>query len=159
MAQRAYYRLPDEPLPSGLSRYATDPLWPLLTLMLAGGGFGLLWFAFNAAALGSPTRWREWGCVALSALGSPALTAAVMIAVGFGWLAPAMAPYALLSVLALKVAVAYALYLMQQHTFEVWEHYGGEPRNGLPLMVLLAVVGRGALDLAALPPLLRAALQ
>ena len=52
MAARAYYRLPDEPLPSGLSRYATDPLWPLLTLMLAGGGFGraLLDLRFDAAA-------------------------------------------------------------------------------------------------------------
>ncbi|BAV97127.1 hypothetical protein [Lysobacter enzymogenes] len=159
MAARAYYRLPDEPLPSGLSRYATDPLWPLLTLMLAGGGFGLAWFAFNSAALGSPTRGREWGCIALSALGSPALVFAVTAAVGFGALAPTLAPYALLSVLALKVAVAYALYLMQQHTFEVWEHYGGQPRNGLPLMLLLAVVGRGALDMAALPPLLRAVLQ
>lgn len=155
----AAYRLPDEPLPSGLSRYATDPLWPLLTLMLAGGGFGLAWFGFNAAALGSPTRWREWGCIALSALGSPALVVATTVAVGAGWLSPALAPYALLSVLALKVAVAYALYLMQQHTFEVWEHYGGQPRNGLPLTILLAVVGRGALDLAALPPLLRAVLQ
>ena len=30
----ARYRLPDEPLPSGLSRYAVDPMWPLLALML-----------------------------------------------------------------------------------------------------------------------------
>lgn len=159
MVERTLYRLPDEPLPSGLARYATDPLWPLLTLMLAGGGFGLAWFGFNSAALGSPTRWREWGCIALSVFGAPALVVAVTVAVGAGWLSPAAAQYALLSVLALKVAVAYALYLMQQRTFDIWEHYGGEPRNGLPLTILLAVVGRGALDLSALPPLLRAVLQ
>lgn len=153
------YRLPDEPSPSGLSRYAVDPLWPLLTLMLAGGGFGLLWFAFNAAALGSPTRGREWGCIALSVIGAPVLVIAVTVAVGAGWLSPRNAPYAMLSMLLLKVAVAYMLYLMQQRTFEIWEYYGGEPRNGLPLMILLAVVGRGALDLSTLPPLLRAVLQ
>ncbi|MGO1069402.1 hypothetical protein [Lysobacter sp. CA199] len=153
------YRLPDEPLPSGLSRYAVDPLWPLLTLMLAGGGFGLAWFAFNAAALGSPTRWREWACVALSVIGAPALALAIFAAQHNGLLDAEQAPYAMLSILLLKLGLAYALYLMQQRCFDIWEYYGGEARNGLPLMILLAVVGRGALDMSGWPTLLRLTLQ
>ncbi|MEH6421417.1 hypothetical protein [Pseudomonas sp. CGJS7] len=153
------YRLPDEPLPSGLSRYAVDPLWPLLTLMLAGSGFGLLWFAFNSAALGSPTRWREWGCVALSVIGAPVLAGVIFAARGNGLLDAEHVPYAMLSILLLKLGVAYALYLLQQRCFEIWEYYGGQARNGLPLMILLAVVGRGALDMSQWPPLLKLVLQ
>lgn len=153
------YRLPDEPLPSGLSRYAVDPLWPLLTLMLAGGGFGLLWFAFNTAALGSPTRWREWGCVALSLIGGPVLAVTIYAAEQYGWLSASLLPYAMLSTLLLKLGVAYALYLMQQRCFEIWEYYGGQARNGLFLMILLAVVGRGALNMSDWPPMLRLILQ
>jgi hypothetical protein len=153
------YRLPDEPLPSGWSRYAVDPLWPLLTLMLAGGGFGLLWFAFNSAALGSPTRWREWGCIAVSVIGGPLLALAIYAGEYHDLLSPAQAPYAMLSILLLKLGVAYALYLMQQRCFEIWEYYGGQARNGLPLMILLAVVGRGALDMSQWPPMLKLVLQ
>ncbi|MGH8079337.1 MAG: hypothetical protein ACREP7_02100 [Lysobacter sp.] len=153
------YRLPDEPLPSGLSRYAVDPLWPLLTLMLAGGGFGLLWFAFNAAALGSPTRWREWGCVALSAVGGPLLAVAIYAAEYHDLLSAAQTPYASLSILLLKLGIAYALYMMQQRCFEIWEYYGGQARNGMVMMILLAVVGRGALDTSGWPPLLKLIVQ
>lgn len=153
------YRLPDEPRPSGLSRYAVDPLWPLLTLMLAGGGFGLAWFAFNTAALGSPTRGREWGCVALSVVGTVLLALAIAALLHNGWLLPEHRPYAFLSILLLKIGVAYALYLMQQRCFEIWEHYGGVARNGMPLMILLAVVGRGALDMSGWPSVLRLVLQ
>ena len=53
------YRLPDEPKPGRLERLVTDPIWPLFATMLAGAWLGLPWFAFNAFALGSPTRWRE----------------------------------------------------------------------------------------------------
>lgn len=153
------YRLPDEPRPLGLSRYAVDPLWPLLTLMLAGGGFGLAWFAFNSVALGSPTRGREWACVALSVFGTVALVFTIGVLLGSGWLRPEHQAYAFLSLLLLKVGVAYTLYLMQQRCFEIFEHYGGEPRNGMPLMILLAVVGRGALDMTGWPLMLRMVLQ
>ncbi|ALN64055.1 putative membrane protein [Lysobacter antibioticus] len=153
------YRLPDEPLPSGLSRYAVDPVWPLLSVMLAGSGFGLLWFGFNSLAIGSPTRRREWLCIGLSALGSPLLLFALLLCEQNGWLQGAQLRYAFLSILLLKLGMAYAVYLMQQRCFEIWEYYGGQPRNGLPLTILLAVVGRGALGAVQLPALLSVILQ
>lgn len=157
----ATYRLPDEPLPSGLARYAVDPLWPLLTLMLGGNGFGLAWFVFNSLALGSPTRGREWACAAGSLIGSAALVYVLAVMGGNGWLQGSELRYAALSILALKLAFGYALYLMQARCFEIWEHNGGSAKNGLPVMLLVAVIGRGAAagGLDALPVWLKVALQ
>lgn len=153
------YRLPDEPLPSGLNRYAVDPMWPLLTLMLGGNAFGLTWFVVNGLALGSPTRAREWTLVALSLLGSAGLVFGLGGMAAAGWLQGSELRYAALSIVTLKLAIAYAIYMMQARCFEIWEHYGGVGRNGLPLLLLIAVVGRGFLATQAWPAWLGAMLR
>lgn len=155
----AAYRLPDEPLPSGLARYAVDPMWPLLALMLGGNAFGLAWFVLNGLALGSPTRKREWACVALGLFGSAGLVFGLDALARAGWLQGSELRYAALSIVTLKLAVAYAIYMMQARCFEIWEHYGGVARNGLPLLLLIAVVGRGFLATQTWPTWLGAMLR
>ena len=130
------YRLPDEPLPSGLAKYAVDPLWPLLAFMLAGNGIGVVWFVFNSIAMGSPTRARELGYVATSLLGSVLLLLLLGMARSNQWLDASQLRYAALSIITLKIAMAYVLYLAQSRCFEIWEHYGGQVRNGRPVLVL-----------------------
>lgn len=153
------YRLPDEPLPSGLARYAVDPMWPLLALMLGGNAFGLAWFVLNGLALGSPTRAREWACVAIGLLGSAGLVLGLDSLARAGWLQGAELRYAALSIVTLKLAIAYAIYMMQARCFEIWEHYGGVARNGLPLLLLIAVIGRGFLATQTWPAWLGAMLR
>lgn len=155
----ATYRLPDEPAPGRLERYATNPMWPLLAVMLGGNALGLAWFVFNGAALGSPTRAREWLAVGASLLGSVALATAIGAATHAGALQAHHVPYALLSVTLLHLAMAYALYLMQARCHELWEHYGGVSRNGAPVLILMAVFGRNLLQADQWHPVLRVALQ
>lgn len=155
----ARYRLPDEPISGGLSRYAVDPMWPLLALMLAGNGFGLAWFAFNSVALGSPSRSREWMYVALNLLGSAVLVLLLAMASSNGWLDASALRYAGLSLIALKLTCGYSIYLSQQRSCELWEHFGGKPANGLPVVILLALFGRRLLNPEFLPPMLFGVLQ
>ncbi|CAN7185267.1 hypothetical protein LJR168_002807 [Pseudoxanthomonas sp. LjRoot168] len=151
---QARYRLPDEPLPSGLSRFAVDPMWPLLALMLAGRGVGLAWFAFNSAALGSPTRTREWLYVAAALLGSALLLLFLGVAASQAWLDPRQLRYAALSLLALKITLAYMIYMLQLRPHELWTYHGGESANGLPTLVLLGLLARPLLASTELHPLL-----
>lgn len=154
------YRLPDEPLPSGLGRYVTDPMWPLLALMLGGNGFGLAWFLVNGAAVGTPRRSREWLLAALSVFGSMAIAASLGLAAQERWLSESSLRYAWLGVVVLKIAVGYVLYLGQARVFALWEHFGGRARNGLPvLMLLLAVMGPGLLRGVGMSGLLAVALR
>jgi hypothetical protein len=138
----ARYRIPDEPLPTGLAHLVVDPLWPMLAQMLAGSWLALPWFALNAQALGSPTRVREWLLAAASLAGSAALVVALGIAAGNGVLAGAWLQAAALSIVCLKLAIAYALYFQQARVFELWTHFGGHARNGLPVLLLASVFGR-----------------
>lgn len=139
----AAYRLPDEPLPSGLSRYVVDPMWPLLALMLGGNVLGLAWFVFNGLALGSPTRAKEWAYAAGSLIGCALLTLAMLMAFNQGWLQGTELRYAALLPLLLKLSVGYVLYMTQSRCFEVWEHYGGAARNGMIGLLLVYMAGRG----------------
>lgn len=153
------YRLPDEPLPSGLANYAVDPIWPLLAFMLAGNGVGLAWFVFNAIAMGSPTRGRELAYVATSLLGS----ALLLLLLGMGksnhWLEGSQLRYAGLSIVVLKIGMAYVLYLAQNRCFEIWEHFGGRVRNGMPVLALCWLVSKNLLHPEKWPPVLSVMVQ
>lgn len=127
----ARYVIPDEPRPSGLSHLVVNPVWPLFAQMLGGSWLALPWFALNGLALGSPTRMKEWACLLASLLGSGFLMLLLVLASDRGWLGATGIRIAGLSIIALKISIAYALYLMQSRSFELWEYFGGMARNGI----------------------------
>jgi hypothetical protein len=156
MSAPARYRIPDEPRASGLSHLVVDPVWPLFAMMFAGTWLALPWFIVNSFALGSPTRAKEW----LIALGGLAGTALLMVVIlqetGAGSLTDTWVRVAMLSVLTVKIAVGYALYLHQSRVLEIWEHYGGNTRNGLVVVALGAMLGRPWVLASLGTPFLRA---
>ncbi len=156
----ARYRIPDEPRPTGLIRYAVDPMWPLLAIMLSGNAFGLAWFAFNGRALGSVSAVREWAYIAGSLLGCVALALLVRAAVQQGWLPDkASVEYALLAFAALKMSLGYALYVDQSRSAELVVHFGGTLRNGFFGLLACFLVARVALDGQPLPWLIAEAVR
>ncbi|MCC7248234.1 MAG: hypothetical protein IT473_06405 [Lysobacter sp.] len=158
MSAHLRYRLPDEPRPSGLAHAAVDPMWPLLTLMLAGNGLGLLWFAINARALGSPTAIKEWMLVVVSLVGSAALSLGLIWGEQQALLSPDAMPYARLSIELLQLGIGYALFLSQSRCAELVQHYGGVLRNGLPAFLIVAIVARRVLSELKLSEVLQAVL-
>jgi hypothetical protein len=135
----AAYRIPDEPRPGGLAPYTVSPTWPLLAMMLGGSWIGLPWFVVNGAAMGSPALRRE---VIVAAL-TPVL-AVVLAFVSFFWIDDFGLPkravaYAFVAITAVKLAAAYWLYTSQLRSFGIYEHFGGQVRQGAPVAILAAV--------------------
>lgn len=155
----ARYRLPDEPTPSFLARHAVDPVWPLLASMLGNNAIGLAWFAFNATALGTPTKIREYAYIGVSIIGSMVLFLALGSLNSSGLLQGSELRYASLSLIALKLSISYTLYLSQHRSFEIWEHYGGKPANALPILLLAFLAGRSLSRLDSLPAIVMVAVQ
>jgi hypothetical protein len=156
----ARYRIPDEPRPTGLIRYAVDPMWPLLAIMLSGNALGLAWFAFNSRALGSVSAAREAVYIAGSLLGCVALAFLIRMAYDQGFLPDkASRDYALLAFAALKLSLGYALYISQARSAEIIVHYGGVLRNGIVGLLVCFLIARSALDDLQLPWLISQALR
>lgn len=146
------YRIVDEPSPSALERLTVNPFWPLLGSMLAGGWLAWPWFALNSAALGRGRRFDS----DLAVLGfGLALNGALVLAVHKAFAAGLIQhrEYADLLPQAARLTVLYVLFLRQQRTFQLFEHFGGTGRSGL-WVVMAGAVLRGAV-LSRLPPLLR----
>lgn len=135
MALESSYRIPDEPAPSGLGHLIVNPIFPLLSIMFAGAWLMLPWFVFNAFALGSPTRRKE---LAL-AVAAPLVLLALLLAIGAVSVAldlpKGSRPYLLLLLTLWKLAVAYWLFDLQKHSFALHEHFGGQVRNGVPVLI------------------------
>jgi hypothetical protein len=136
------YRLPDEPKPGRLERLVTDPIWPLFATMLAGSWLGLSWFAFNAFALGSATRWRELAWAVAGAVGSGALLVAALILVNRAIVPPWAGHYLGLLPITWKLGVSYGLLISQRRAFALWQHYGGQARRGVMVLVAGILLGR-----------------
>jgi hypothetical protein len=122
------YSIRDEPQSGPLSAYAVNPMWPLLAVMFAGAWLGWVWFAFNAVALGTPTRRQEHAIVGVAFTATAAFAVALRLA--------------LLVITVWKLGLSYALYLVQRRTFHIYEYYGGAVRNGLGVVIAGAIVGR-----------------
>jgi len=133
----ARYAIPDEPRPSRLEHLVVDPMWPFFGLMLGGLWLALPWYVINGIALGSPTRRREWLALATAAGGSLLLLELIGQAIQVGWIAGVQVNLALLSLVLLKLGMGFAVYSLQQRSFQLWTHFGGVPRNG----ILLAIAG------------------
>jgi hypothetical protein len=132
----AGYRIADEPVPGRLAGAVVNPFWPLLASMLVGFWLALPWFALNAVAMGSATRRRELGWIALGAAVSAAAGGALLWAAGGELVPVATLRYAFIVLVAWRIGVAYAVYALQSPSFELHEHFGGVARSGL--LVVLA---------------------
>lgn len=144
MDNRNLYRLDDEPRPGALARLAVEPLWPLLGLMLGGAWLGLPWFVLNGIAVGSPTRVREAALAAIGLLGSLGLAFGLLYLWQGGVLDKGGLQYAMLVLVVWKLAIGYALFVMQASTIELYQYYGGVlNRFGLPVVLLGAFFLRG----------------
>ena len=136
----ATYRIADEPTPGRMAGWTVNPFWPLLGTMLGGSWLGLPWFAFNAAAMGSATRRREWTWLGVGLVVSAALGGGLLLAAG-AHLLPAWAfRYAPVGLTAWRLLVAYMVFSLQQASFELHQHFGGPARNGALLVVAAALL-------------------
>lgn len=152
------YRLPDEPRPGALAHLAVHPTWPLFGLMFGGAWLSWPWFVLNGFAVGSPTRRRELLVVLLGLAGTALLVAGVMFAGGSHVIETRRAiRWAMLVPTGWKLAITYALYILQARTFEIHEHYGGVVRNGI--LVVVASTFVAPVVLKPLPVLVRVVLQ
>ncbi|WP_339478871.1 MULTISPECIES: hypothetical protein [unclassified Pseudomonas] len=145
MAQYGGYRIEDEPRPGALAKWAVSPFWPLLGLMLGGAWLGLPWFVFNAIAVGSPTRLREWLLAGLCLVGSLIIGVVLLQLVDAGYIqSQAQIQYALLILVVWKLAIGYLLFMQQNATIEIYQYYGGVlNRFGLPVVLVGAFVLKG----------------
>jgi hypothetical protein len=136
------YRIPDEPVASGLSTVAVQPFWPLLAIMFGGSWLSWPWFAVNAFATGSPTRGRELALALGGFAGSAALSVGLIVAVQHGALAGSAIKYAVIILTVWKLVVSYVLYNLQSRSFHLYEHFGGTVRSGFALAILAGFVLR-----------------
>jgi len=137
---RATYRIADEPTPGRLAGWTVNPFWPLLGTMVGGCWLGLPWFAFNAAAMGSATRRREWAWLGGGLLVSSALGGGLLLAAGTDALPVRAFRYALVGLTAWRLLIAYRVFSLQQASFELHQHFGGPARNGALLVVAAALL-------------------
>jgi len=131
------YHIPDEPRPGGLARWAVNPVWPFIAVMLGGAWLSWGWFLFNGAAIGSPSRTRERLLVAAGLLGSLLLVAALGWAVAADMLSTsAEIAYAGLGLTVWKLLITYALFTLQSQTIGLFEYYGGKLMNGVGVLLV-----------------------
>lgn len=135
MAREASYRILDEPAPSGLGHLIVNPVFPLLSIMLAGAWLALPWFVFNTFALGSPTRRKELALAVAAPLGMVALSAGLAVLFALLKLPKGSLPYFMVLLTVWKLTVAYWLFDLQKRSFALHEHFGGQVRNGVPVLI------------------------
>jgi hypothetical protein len=124
------YLIADEPIETSLRAYVVRPTAPLLAIMLCGSWLAWPWFAFNAIAMGSPTRRKEIALCVAAFAGTAALAAIVIGMVRAGIIAPGVPErIALLVVRTYKLAITYYISTIQDRTFHVYEYYGGRIRG------------------------------
>ena len=124
------YQIADEPVETSLRAYVVRPGVPLLAIMVAGAWLSWPWFAFNAIAMGSPTRRKELALCAAAFLGTAVLGASVIALARAGVIASGLPlRLALLAIVTFKLTITYYIAMVQERTFHVYEYYGGPVRN------------------------------
>jgi hypothetical protein len=129
------YQIADEPVETSLRAYVVRPTAPLLAIMVAGAWLSWPWFAFNAIAMGSPTRRKEIAlCVAAFVI--TGLLGALVLALFDAGVIPdgAALRLAFLAVVTFKLAITYHLSNVQSRTFHVYEYYGGPVRSAAAVL-------------------------
>lgn len=144
----ATYRILDEPRPGAMGHLVVNPVFPLLSLMMAGAWLGVPWFIFNAFAMGSSTRRKETVLAVLVVPGTLLLFMLLGMLLHAGVLTKTSGPYAYVGLIVWKLALGYVLFNLQQRSFALHEYYGGVVRNGA--LVLVASIFLGSRVLQAL---------
>lgn len=123
------YQIADEPHETSLAAYVVRPTAPLLASMVAGAWLAWPWFAFNAIAMGSPTRRKEVALCGLAFVGT-AVLGWIVIALFEAGVIPAGLParLAVLAIVTFKLSMTYYISAVQDRTFHVYEYYGGTVR-------------------------------
>lgn len=142
----AGYRILDEPRPGALANLAVNPLWPLLAVMFGGTWLSWTWFAVNAFAVGSPTRWRELGLSVGGFVGTTGLVLALLVLADQGIVEGVGIAYALVALVVWKLLVSYWLYALQSRTFALFEYFEGTAKNGLAVVFIGYFLGRRLLS-------------
>ncbi|MEM8964484.1 MAG: hypothetical protein AAGD38_23560 [Acidobacteriota bacterium] len=131
------YTILDEPSTGGkLGDFAVRPLWPLLAVMFGGAWLSWPWFAFNAWAVGSPTRRRETALAAAGFVGAATLFLVLAVMNGNGLIPEGLLPYLGLVLTVWKLFISYRLYLLQARSFYLYEYFGGAVRSGLFVVLI-----------------------
>lgn len=124
------YAIADEPIESSRRHLVVDPSAPLLAEMVCGSWMSLPWFAFNAIAMGSPTRRKEIALCVLTLAVTTVLGATVLALREIGVIeSRTVLRFAILGIVTWKLAMAYAIHTLQARTFHVYEYYGGPVRS------------------------------
>lgn len=125
------YAIADEPIETSRRHLVVSPGTPLLAEMLCGTWLALPWFAFNAVAMGSPTRRKEIALCVLAFAVTAVLGYTVLALREIGVIeSTTVLRFALLGIVTWKLAIAYAIHTLQSRTFHVYEYYGGPVRSG-----------------------------
>jgi hypothetical protein len=124
------YQISDEPIETPWRAYVVNPGAPLLAEMLCGSWLSLPWFAFNAWAMGSPTKRKE------IALCLASLAGTIVMGMIWVWLVRSktienrtIIQLLLLVIVTWKLGMAYVIDIVQSRTFHVYEYYGGPVRS------------------------------
>src|SRR5579863_5180668 len=119
------YQIADEPTPpDSFKSLVCRPSAPLLAAMVCGAWLAWPWFAFNAIAIGSPTKRKELLACAAGAFGSAALGVLIFILIKLGVIESRVTlEIALLGVTTWKLGVAQYVCKLQSRTFEVYTYY------------------------------------
>ena len=110
--------------------------------MFGGAWLSWPWFAFNAFAIGSPTRFRELALAIGGFAGSAAISMGLLTAVQQGALSGSAVRYAVIVLTVWKLVVSYVLYGWQSRSFHLYEHFGGTVRSGFALAMVAGFVLR-----------------
>ncbi len=142
----AKYEILDEPKPASYSHLASNPLWIFLATMLGGVWLGWTWSAFNSFAIGSAAKKKELSLIALGLVGCLALTAFGDFLLGEGYLEASQIKYAFTVLIVWKLSISYRLHLLQEPSFQLFEYFGGTPKNGLLLLFVGAMARPSVLE-------------
>lgn len=141
-ARRPPYVIPDEPAPSRYQRFVVSPSATLLGVMLGGSILGLPWMVFNGYAMGSAFRAKELLWAVATAFAQFLLLGVLIWLTATGVLTKREFGYASLVIHAVRLTGAYFIYVSQERSFDLYQHFGGSVSSKGMLVALGMMVVR-----------------